>query len=84
MQIKLEPSENRLVRELAKRDPLTQGVISTPLSDIDRWVDDNIKNLADVRTLLKLLLKLIREPARAALEGKNAARKVAGVAPVDP
>ena len=79
MQIKLQPNESRIVQELVKKDPLTEGVISTPLSDIDRWVDDNIKNLADVRALLKLILKLIREPARTALEGKNVARKIPGV-----
>lgn len=83
MQIKLQPNESRIVQELVKKDPLTEGVISTPLSDIDRWVDDNIKNLADVRALLKLILKLIREPARTALEGKNVARKIPGVTPIN-
>ncbi len=68
MKFQHSPRSKLSNREKRKFDALRDTVLQMDLKDVNSYVDSNVKNLAQARTLMKKLMKVVLIIAQKELE----------------
>ena len=58
MRVNLKASEENIIRHMIKTHPVLNSFIADPKS-ISPWVDNNVNDLTDVKTILKHILRIL-------------------------
>ena len=65
MRANVNDNENVRILYLINNDPVLRAVLNAPYSSVDSYIDSNLNTMADARTLMKRLVKVVMYLLRA-------------------